>query len=177
MGGWKGWENFEPPPGTKDPFRRDTLFEEPPAPAPAPPPSSKPKTKERLDRGRRRGAKWVWITADRLQVPWEKGKKVPGAKLFRSTKEARYYVWLLSEKDSGRVRNLETQVGFACQCRNPAGLMVTIANYNADFVFESLESDGSWRPRVVDVKGNREDVYILKKKWVEAQHGITIEEA
>lgn len=162
---WPGWEDFVPP-----------VKADKPKPA-APVPSAPPTPAAKLDRGRRRGAKWVWITKDRLSVPWEKGKKIADAKLFRSTKEARYYVFLLAERDSGRIRNLETQVGFACQCRNPAGLLVTIANYYADFTFERLTTDLNWKPVVIDVKGNREDVYILKKKWVEVQHGITIEEA
>jgi hypothetical protein len=55
-----------------------------------------------------------------------------------------------------------------------------VAEYVADFEYE--ESDRgyggvTWRVVVEDAKGARTDLYKLKKRWFEAQYGITVLES
>jgi hypothetical protein len=47
-----------------------------------------------------------------------------------------------------------------------------VSFYIADFVYQ----DAKGRTHVVDAKGKRTAVYQLKKKWLELQEGIVIEE-
>lgn len=99
---------------------------------------------------------------------------------FASKAEARRYQELLLLGKAGEIRNLELQPRFAI---TSAGQRV--AEYVVDFRYEERfflkTSDGaplgwSWRDVVEDVKGVKTPVYRLKKKLVEAQHGITIRE-
>lgn len=181
---WPGWENYAPPapakkaekkiPSVPPPFENEvppsTLFEsELPPPAPA-----------KLDRGRRMGAQWVYVTKDGLMVPYVKGQKPHGADLFKSKKEARYYVYLLSEQKRNAIRGLQRQVRFALMTRTKQGLMAVVCHYVADFTY-TVVADESFH--VVDVKPRgganplREDTYKLKKKWFELQEGLALEEA
>jgi hypothetical protein len=66
---------------------------------------------------------------------------------------------------------------------NPGGLKVKICELRLDFAYEtiggSVNGENVWITRYEDVKptgGLREDAYLLKKKWFEAQYGITIVE-
>ena len=58
----------------------------------------------------------------------------------------------------------------------PDGLQENICTFVLDFAYEWLDGD-VWLRRYEDVKpsgGHREDAYLLKKKWFEAQYGIKI---
>jgi hypothetical protein len=85
-------------------------------------------------------------------------------------------------QDRGEIRNLRRQVSFALQCRNVVGLLETVTRYTADFTYQErvrTSSGPTWAAVVEDVKpkgGLREDSYLLKKKWFEAQYGMPIRE-
>lgn len=130
------------------------------------------------DRGSRRGARRVVVTEDRQVIEHALAKNT-GTKgvHFQSRREALRYVGLLGEQDRGLVRNLTRQVRFALQCTNAAGLKETVTTYIADFVYEVQDTHCNWHSVVEDVKprgGHREDAYLLKKKWFEAQYGRRI---
>lgn len=120
-----------------------------------------------------------------------------GGIVFRSGKEAKRWLSLLESQDAGRVRNLRRgkEARFSLQTRNPAGLMVHVAFYIADFVYEELTERANpvqalvfWEPVVEDTKPSgfkrkngkqvpfREDTYLLKRAWFEAQYGQKIRE-
>ncbi|KAF1366765.1 DUF1064 domain-containing protein [Yokenella regensburgei] len=82
---------------------------------------------------------------------------------FDSKKEADYYCELKLLKKAGRVRTFLMQVPFHL----PGGVV-----YKADFMV--FYDDGL--VDVVDTKGVRTQVYILKKKQVEALYPVTIRE-
>ena len=83
---------------------------------------------------------------------------------FSSQKEKRYYQDLCIARSAGTLLFFLRQVPFHL----PGGV-----RYVVDFA--EFWSDGS--VRFVDVKGMRTDMYILKKKQVEAIYPITITEA
>jgi len=102
-----------------------------------------------LDRGRGvHGAKWVFVTPEREFIHYKQLRETLGAGydahrkqhgdwiLFKSTKEAKRYVGLLTGVDAGLIRNLDRQVRFDLIVANPEGLRVKIGVYIADFVFE-----------------------------------------
>ena len=88
-----------------------------------------------------------------------------------SKKEADYASLLDSlqraKEPKERVVSYETQVPFQIEINN-----IKICKYLADF--RVLYKDG--HIEIVDVKGFRTDIYRLKKKLVEAQYGIIIQE-
>lgn len=107
---------------------------------------------------------------------------------FDSLKEARYYMYLRSLADAGKIENLRLQVPFellpdiyeeATIRLKTKDKMVTkkvqsAVRYFADFVFVQ---DGE--EIVVDVKSaatRRKDAYVLKKKMMRALLGIQIQE-
>lgn len=89
---------------------------------------------------------------------------------FDSKKESARYLQLKLLERHGSVRNIRLQVPYDCLV---AG--VKVCRYKADFVYE-LREKGAWREVVSDVKGYRTQVYMLKKKLVEALFNIKITE-
>lgn len=87
---------------------------------------------------------------------------------FDSKKEAAEYGKLKLLERIGKVQQLELQPAF--ELHAPSGEV--LGKYKADFRF--IDQEG--RSRVVDVKGVKTPVYRLKKKMVEAEYGIRIEE-
>lgn len=91
---------------------------------------------------------------------------------FQSKREARRWQQLQLQQSMGLIRRLSRQVPLPIWTVNlETGEIVTVARYFADFRYER---DG----RVVweDAKGMKTETYLLKKKLVEALHGIEIEE-
>ena len=76
---------------------------------------------------------------------------------------------LLLEK-AGEVKAIRTQVLYKLAVNEQL-----ICKYFADFVYDELR-DGRWREVVEDVKGYRTQVYRLKKKLMQACHGVEIRE-
>src|SRR5678815_744184 len=103
---------------------------------------------------------------------------------FASKAEARRYHELLLMGMAGEIRNLELQPRFPIMVAGEK-----VAEYVADFRYEReiercregedggiMASWEEWIDVVEDVKGMKTPVYRLKKKLVEAQHGIVIRE-
>jgi hypothetical protein len=100
-----------------------------------------------------------------------KGRHIEG-KWFASEAEATRYEQLIAMVNAGVIDTLETQVKYEVRINN-----VLICSYLADFRYKVLDDLGRTTKVVVeDVKGMVMDLYRLKKKAVEAQHGVVINE-
>ena len=94
-------------------------------------------------------------------------KRVDGI-LFQSTKESRRYSELKALQQAGVIRDLETQPKFKLEING-----VHITTYYADFRYH----DNERRAEVVeDVKGMRTQLYIIKRRLMQAVYGIEVEE-
>ena len=100
-------------------------------------------------------------------------KTVINGETFDSKREASYWQGLLAREAAGEITGLRRQVPFELRCPNGEGdgSSTIVAYYLADFVFWELGVQC-----VVDAKGKRTAMYQLKKKWLELQDGIVIEE-
>jgi hypothetical protein len=105
--------------------------------------------------------------------PGQKYRNIPtevdGVK-FHSKKEAKRWVSLTLLQTAGRIKNLKRQVSFELKVE---GLL--ICRYIADFVYEE-DTKGVWQTVVEDSKGYPTQIYRLKRKLMEAVHGIEIRE-
>lgn len=90
--------------------------------------------------------------------------------LFDSKREAAYWQGLKAREHNGEITYLRRQVCFPLLCP-VEDRAVMVAFYVADFVY-----DEHGKRHVVDAKGKRTAMYQLKKKWLELQDGIVIEE-
>ena len=93
---------------------------------------------------------------------------------FDSIKEAEYYVILKDREKKGEIRYLKLQYPVEIQpsFTDKQGKRIRAITYRADFYFYDCTLK-SWR--IIDVKGFKTDVYLLKKKLL-AYKGIYIEE-
>lgn len=99
------------------------------------------------------------------------GKHVDG-KWFASQAEAVRYEQLKRMADDGQIDRLELQPSYAITVNGRP-----ITTYRADFRYAVLDERGSIERIVIeDVKGMITDVYVIKKKLVEAQYQLTINE-
>jgi hypothetical protein len=158
-----------------------------------------------MDRGSIRGAKRYIVTADfqMLDHALAKQHKIEGA-LFQSGSEAKRWIALNTLLRAGHIRNLRRQVPFDCHVVGADGLKRKIGKWTADHVFEERRAIGpndpefaseirmnagdvgnterggyAWFRVVEDVKpsgGHREDLYLWKRKHVEAEHGFVVSE-
>lgn len=100
-----------------------------------------------------------------------------GGILFDSGHEADRWVELKILADRGEIRDLELQPQygiFACEMSTGRGIQV--ASFKADFKYFDVALN---RERIEDAKSEitkTETAYSLRKRLVEACHGITIEE-
>lgn len=92
---------------------------------------------------------------------------------FQSQREADYFAELKLRRMGGEILGLRLQEPFALKVMSLDGLPVIVGEYLADYMFYTVP-DGV--RHVVDAKGKKTDMYILKKKIVEACHAIRIEE-
>jgi hypothetical protein len=96
---------------------------------------------------------------------------------FDSKREAQYWAELKLREKAGDLVNLQRQVRFPLCClsheykMNGENLHVQVAEYVADYVYH--DKDGQ---HIVDAKGMRTQIYKLKKRWLEIQSGLVIEE-
>lgn len=168
MGGWgKEWRDFQPGPRT--------------------PATSAEKIA--TDRGSRRGAKRCIVTEEGhiLDHAMAKERGIQGD-FFQSRKEAKFFLERRIWFRAGLIRPLPgkdrwRQVPFDLYAIRPDGLKERICKLVLDFAYQ--RSDGriaapsGWVSIYEDVKpggGLREDAYLLKRKWFEAQYGVAIEE-
>lgn len=89
-------------------------------------------------------------------------------KKFDSKKELDRYLELILMIRSGDIKYLELQPRFRIEINGKK-----ICDYYADFRYFDTKKN---RYVVEDVKGMKTDVYKIKKKLVEAQLGINVEE-
>lgn len=120
------------------------------------------------------------------------GKKYGNAKaeidgeLFDSRKEARRYLYLKHELDTGKISDLQRQVRFELipAQREPdtvgprggvkKGRTIELAcDYVADFVYTDSETG---KTVVEDTKGMRTKDYVIKRKLMLYVHGVRIRE-
>lgn len=91
---------------------------------------------------------------------------------FASSSEAFRYEQLKKLADAGTIDHLELQPSYRIALNGHP-----ITTYRADFRYAVLDERGSIDRIVVeDVKGMVTDVYVIKKKLVEAQYALTITE-
>jgi len=97
---------------------------------------------------------------------------------FASKAEMRRYIDLRLLERAGHIRNLELQPRFPIEVMNPSnGEMVLCAVYISDFRYVELPRPGVERIVIEDVKGGPSTAtYRLKRRLVEALHGIRISE-
>ncbi len=88
---------------------------------------------------------------------------------FSSKKEAKRYVELLIQQQAGEITDLELQPRFPLTVNG-----VLIGNYVADFRYKRLWEFHEYDVIIEDVKGFKTDVYLLKKKIMEALYGVRI---
>lgn len=99
------------------------------------------------------------------------GKRIDGH-WFASSAEGTRYEQLKLMQEAGKIDNLTLQPSYQIV---HAGKPIT--TYRADFRYVVLNELGRSESVIVeDVKGMVTDVYVIKKKLVEAQYNLTINE-
>jgi len=91
---------------------------------------------------------------------------------FDSKKECQYFIYLEALEAQGKISDLKRQVRFTLQPSfKHQGKTIRAITYVADFTY--VDSDGKYH--IIDTKGVKTDVYLLKKKIMQFQ-GHEIEE-
>lgn len=99
---------------------------------------------------------------------------LPSGEKFQSKREADYWVLLKVRESVGEITDLKRQQSFYLLCPIPdRKSFISAAFYVADFTYVDCSD---YRLHVVDAKGKRTALYRLKRKWLELQDGIIIEE-
>ncbi len=97
--------------------------------------------------------------------------------VFDSCHEAERYLELRTLQELGEIRDLELQPQFGIfACEMSSGMGIQVASFKADFRYFDITQN---RQRIEDAKSDGtkgETAYRLRKKLVEACHGITIDE-
>jgi hypothetical protein len=121
---------------------------------------------------------WHGVTREQLrgQTAPRKFRNVRamvGGETFDSKAEAAYWLVLCERQQRGEIHSLQRQVAFPLYTAVDGQLLVQVCAYEADFVY----IEGGTR-HVVDVKqpATRTAVYRLKRKWLQLQSNIVIEE-
>ena len=104
--------------------------------------------------------------------------QTPDGYTFDSKKEAAYWIGLQARQACGEIHSVQRQVPFALCCPDRVindGSRLVVAEYVADFTFY----DQLGRRHVIDVKSQATITkeYRLKRRWLELQDGIIVEEA
>lgn len=113
-----------------------------------------------------------WV--DERLIPLAENPGKPSAIRFDSKHEAEYFVQLRQRLERGEITNLALQVAFPICVTNPSGVIVNVARWIADFVWLEASGVTAGMQVVCDAKGVRTEAYKLKKRLVEAQHGLSI---
>lgn len=118
-----------------------------------------------------------------VRMPQERSKyrnvkTVIGTETFDSRRESDAWQAIKAREQTGEVRNVRRQVEFPLLAPDRMhGNDVMVARYVADIVYEAYDIMArDWLKHVVDAKGVRTQMYRLKRKWLELQDGIIIEE-
>ena len=95
---------------------------------------------------------------------------------FDSKKEAKRYVFLKEQEQTGQIKNLQRQVKYELipsQKDKDTGKVIERAVvYKADFVYELEDGEQI----VEDVKGVRTPEYVIKRKLMLHKYGIRLKE-
>ena len=128
------------------------------------------------------------LTVNARKSKYRNVRTVVDGETFDSKREAQYWHELKLREKVGEIHGLKRQVPFDLLCPEVLweGLVVDtnvevftrrVSQYVADFVYYDHFKDGAyWGLHVVDAKGKRTALYQLKKKWLELQSGLIIEE-
>jgi uncharacterized protein DUF1064 len=135
-------------------------------------------TPEQYQAFQRERGQAAFAAADKATKPskYRNVKTVLNGMTFDSKREAEYWVTLRLREDRGEIVKLDRQVPLPLMCQSHGaslGVNAIVSEYIADFTYIEV-SDGSFH--VLDAKGMRTRMYQLKKKWLELQSGIVIEE-
>lgn len=99
-----------------------------------------------------------------------------GGEVFDSKREAEYWLLLKARVEQGEISSLQRQVKFPLYAPVIWGHgpdeWVEVSSYVADYVYR----DKANNQHVVDAKGKKTQMYLLKKKWLELQDDVKIEE-
>lgn len=138
-----------------------------------------------------------WVAKDALEILGAKPSKYRNVKtvvdgiMFDSKAEAEYWLLLKAREAAGEIHDVRRQVSFSLFCpeihaicadtthdattdeHGRRTVFLEVARYVADFVF----TENGVR-RVLDrkTKGTRTRLFALKRKWLELQSGVVIEE-
>lgn len=104
--------------------------------------------------------------------------------VFDSRKEAECWLVCRVREKAGEITELARQVDFPLYApilersadgtgRATVGMSAEIATYRADIVYRDV-SDG--KKHIIDAKGFRTRMFLLKRKWLSLQENIQIEE-
>lgn len=107
-------------------------------------------------------------------------KVVIDGKQFDSKREGAHYLLLKAREAAGEIAELRLQVPFPLYTvkiadvgNGQVAVLIQVAEYIADFTYIDVESG----VRVCcDAKGKRTPLYSLKRKWLELQQAVLIEE-
>lgn len=94
---------------------------------------------------------------------------------FDSQREANCWAELKLREKAGEITDVKRQVPFSLMCPTP-GDDEEVCRYFADFTYRDVVHGRPMQLHVVDAKGKRTPMYILKKKWLKIQDGVTVEE-
>lgn len=94
---------------------------------------------------------------------------------FDSQREANCWAILKLREKAGEITDIKRQVPFSLMCPTP-GDDEEVCRYFADFTYRDVVHGRPMQLHVVDAKGKRTPMYILKKKWLKIQDGVTVEE-
>ncbi len=96
---------------------------------------------------------------------------------FDSKHEAQIWSMLRMREKAGEISDLSRQFSLDLKC--PHNMIpdcsLTVAHYIADFRYLDIKRD-EWKYIDAKSKATRTQIYRLKKKWLELQDGIIIEE-
>jgi hypothetical protein len=98
--------------------------------------------------------------------------ETPDGQRFDSHRERNFYLQLKVRERAGEVTELRRQVRFWLLAPTADRQSYNVVSfYIADFVYRTGDV-----VHVVDAKGRRTQLYLLKKKWLELQEGVVVEE-
>lgn len=96
-------------------------------------------------------------------------------RMFDSRGEASRDLELAILESQGLIAQLSRQVDFPCEVKTPFFPYVAcIGDWRADWTYSEKQPDGSWTSIAEDFKGVRTQLFVWKRKHVEAQYGIQI---
>ena len=94
---------------------------------------------------------------------------------FDSKHEAEIWLVLSAQERASQISELHRQVPFNLHCGTPLGLRIVVSRYIADFTWN--DRDGAMH--IGDAKSvitRKNQVYQLKRQWLNLEYGFVVEE-